>query len=136
MVAVLGITAYRAAYGRPRATAGKQPERLGGAQLWVVPNPSGLNAHSTLASLAEAYREVAIAAGLIWARSTLRSMQTYVLAGGCFWCLDAVYRTLKGVQDVVSGYTGGHTDKPTYQRRHPPAVPVMPSRSRSSSTRR
>ena len=41
-------------------------------------------------------------------------MQTYVLAGGCFWCLDAVYRTLKGVQDVVSGYTGGHTDKPTY----------------------
>jgi peptide-methionine (S)-S-oxide reductase len=41
-------------------------------------------------------------------------MQTYVLAGGCFWCLDAVYRTLKGVQDVVSGYTGGHTDSPTY----------------------
>jgi peptide-methionine (S)-S-oxide reductase len=42
-------------------------------------------------------------------------MQTYVLAGGCFWCLDAVYRTLKGVQDVVSGYTGGVTDHPTYE---------------------
>jgi peptide-methionine (S)-S-oxide reductase len=41
-------------------------------------------------------------------------MQTYVVAGGCFWCLDAVYRSLKGVQDVVSGYTGGHTLQPTY----------------------
>jgi peptide-methionine (S)-S-oxide reductase len=42
-------------------------------------------------------------------------MQTYVLAGGCFWCLDAVYRTLKGVEDVVSGYTGGVTEQPTYE---------------------
>jgi len=42
-------------------------------------------------------------------------MQTFVLAGGCFWCLDAVYRTLKGVKDVVSGYTGGHTDHPDYE---------------------
>ncbi len=64
VVAVLGITAYRTAYGRPRAAAGKQPETLGGAQLWVVPNPSGLNAHSSLAALAGAYREVALAAGL------------------------------------------------------------------------
>jgi TDG/mug DNA glycosylase family protein len=64
VVAVLGITAYRAAYARPKAVAGRQPETLGGAQLWVVPNPSGLNAHSSLAALAEAYREVAVAAGL------------------------------------------------------------------------
>jgi peptide-methionine (S)-S-oxide reductase len=42
-------------------------------------------------------------------------MQTFVLAGGCFWCLDAVYRTLKGVRDVVSGYTGGRTDHPDYE---------------------
>jgi len=42
-------------------------------------------------------------------------MQTFVLAGGCFWCLDAVYRTLKGVKDVVSGYTGGHTRYPDYE---------------------
>jgi peptide-methionine (S)-S-oxide reductase len=42
-------------------------------------------------------------------------MQTFVLAGGCFWCLDAVYRTLKGVEDVVSGYTGGHTNYPDYE---------------------
>src|ERR1700712_807480 len=41
-------------------------------------------------------------------------MKTFVLAGGCFWCLDAVYRTLKRVQDVVSGYTGGHTNDPGY----------------------
>jgi peptide-methionine (S)-S-oxide reductase len=42
-------------------------------------------------------------------------MQTFVLAGGCFWCLDAVYRTLDGVRDVVSGYTGGRTDYPEYE---------------------
>ncbi len=42
-------------------------------------------------------------------------MQTFVLAGGCFWCLDAVYRTLSGVTDVVSGYTGGAKPSPTYE---------------------
>ena len=41
-------------------------------------------------------------------------MTTYVLAGGCFWCLDAVYRRIKGVTKVVSGYTAGALDKPTY----------------------
>ncbi len=42
-------------------------------------------------------------------------MQTFVLAGGCFWCLDAVYRVLRGVEDVVSGYTGGTTKDPSYE---------------------
>ena len=42
-------------------------------------------------------------------------MHTFVLAGGCFWCLDAVYRTLKGVSDVVSGYTGGQVPDPSYE---------------------
>jgi peptide-methionine (S)-S-oxide reductase len=42
-------------------------------------------------------------------------MHTFVLAGGCFWCLDAVYRTLKGVTDVVSGYTGGQIADPSYE---------------------
>jgi peptide-methionine (S)-S-oxide reductase len=42
-------------------------------------------------------------------------MHTFVLAGGCFWCLDAVYRTLKGVKDVVSGYTGGAVANPGYE---------------------
>ncbi|MDP3208872.1 MAG: peptide-methionine (S)-S-oxide reductase MsrA [Rhodoglobus sp.] len=41
-------------------------------------------------------------------------MHTFVLAGGCFWCLDAVYRTLSGVTEVVSGYTGGSTVNPDY----------------------
>ena len=43
-------------------------------------------------------------------------MTTYVIAGGCFWCLDAVYRRLKGVTEVVSGYAGGGTLNPTYEQ--------------------
>ena len=42
-------------------------------------------------------------------------MTTFVVAGGCFWCLDAVYRTLNGVSDVVAGYTGGAKENPTYE---------------------
>lgn len=64
VVAVLGVTAFRTAFGRPRATTGRQPDDLAGAQLWVAPNPSGLNAHATAASLAAAYREIAVAAGI------------------------------------------------------------------------
>lgn len=43
-------------------------------------------------------------------------MTSYVLGGGCFWCLDAVYRQLKGVEVVESGYAGGHDPQPTYHR--------------------
>ncbi len=68
VVAILGITAYRAAFARPAATAGRQDARLAGEQLWVVPNPSGRNAHAPLPVLAAAYREAAIAAGLPVAR--------------------------------------------------------------------
>ena len=65
VVAVAGITAYRQAFGTPKAASGRQPEDLTGAELWVVPNPSGLNAHQTIATLAEAYAEPARAAGVI-----------------------------------------------------------------------
>jgi TDG/mug DNA glycosylase family protein len=65
VVAVAGITAYRTAFRRARALSGEQPESLAGARLWVVPNPSGLNAHDTLASLAEAYAAPARAAGVL-----------------------------------------------------------------------
>jgi double-stranded uracil-DNA glycosylase len=65
VVAVLGVTAYRTAFRRPRATPGRQPDDLAGAALWVVPNPSGLNAHETVASLAEAYAVPARAAGIL-----------------------------------------------------------------------
>ena len=64
VVAVLGVTAYRTAFALPKARTGRQPGDLGGSQLWVVPNPSGLNAHASLADLAVAYREAAIAAGI------------------------------------------------------------------------
>ena len=43
-------------------------------------------------------------------------MTTYVLGGGCFWCLDAVFRRVRGVTSVVSGYAGGETDTPTYYK--------------------
>lgn len=43
-------------------------------------------------------------------------MTTYVLAGGCFWCLDAVYRRLRGVESVVSGYAGGDLPYPSYEQ--------------------
>jgi double-stranded uracil-DNA glycosylase len=52
------VTAYRTAFGRPRASTGSQPELLAGARLWVVPNPSGLNAHWTTPRLVEAFREL------------------------------------------------------------------------------
>jgi double-stranded uracil-DNA glycosylase len=61
VVAVLGVTAYRAAFGLPRATLGEQPGGLGPARLWVLPNPSGLNAHYTPAMLADVYREFRLA---------------------------------------------------------------------------
>jgi double-stranded uracil-DNA glycosylase len=64
VVAIAGITAYRQAFAVPRAVAGEQPEPLAGARLWVVPNPSGLNAHHTVATLALAYAEPARAAGV------------------------------------------------------------------------
>jgi TDG/mug DNA glycosylase family protein len=65
VVAVAGITAYRTAFRLPKATMGEQPAGLAGARLWVVPNPSGLNAHETVESLAEAYRAPAAAAGIV-----------------------------------------------------------------------
>jgi TDG/mug DNA glycosylase family protein len=65
VVAVAGITAYRSAFGARRATPGRQPEPIEGSELWVVPNPSGLNAHETVASLAVAYRAAAVAATIV-----------------------------------------------------------------------
>lgn len=79
VVAIAGITAYRTAFGHPKAKLGRQPEPLGAtesdlfgeaaaateSELWVVPNPSGLNAHETVDTLAEAYAAPARAAGLL-----------------------------------------------------------------------
>jgi double-stranded uracil-DNA glycosylase len=65
VVAVAGISAYRSAFGFPKAKPGRQPVGLGSAAVWVVPNPSGLNAHETSQSLATAYRRAAVEAGVV-----------------------------------------------------------------------
>ena len=54
-VAFLGVSTYRIAFGRPKASVGRQPERIGDSEVWVLPNPSGLNAHYQLPQLAQAY---------------------------------------------------------------------------------
>jgi TDG/mug DNA glycosylase family protein len=58
VLAVLGITAWRTGFDRPKAAIGRQPERIGGAETWVVPNPSGLNAHHQLPDLARIYAQL------------------------------------------------------------------------------
>jgi TDG/mug DNA glycosylase family protein len=57
-LAVLGVGAYRVAFDRPRAVLGRQPEPVGDTAVWVLPNPSGLNAHYQLGDLARVYREL------------------------------------------------------------------------------
>ena len=56
MVAVLGIGAYRLAFGRVEAVVGPQPDTIGGRPAWVLPNPSGLNAHYGLQGLVRHFR--------------------------------------------------------------------------------
>jgi double-stranded uracil-DNA glycosylase len=65
VVSVAGLTAYRVAFADPKAKGGEQADLLSGARVWVVPNPSGLNAHETITSLAHAYAEPAKIAGVI-----------------------------------------------------------------------
>ncbi len=57
-LAVLGVGAYRSAFGRPKAVLGRQPESLGSSLVWVLPNPSGLNAHYGAAALARLFGEL------------------------------------------------------------------------------
>jgi TDG/mug DNA glycosylase family protein len=65
LVAVLGVSAYRAAFARPKAGLGPQPELIHGARVWVLPNPSGLNAHHQLPDLARRFGDLrALAAQL------------------------------------------------------------------------
>jgi TDG/mug DNA glycosylase family protein len=61
-VAVLGITAYRGAFEQPKATLGQQHESFGDARVWVLPNPSGLNAHHQLKDLTRLFRALREAA--------------------------------------------------------------------------
>jgi TDG/mug DNA glycosylase family protein len=61
-VALLGVTAFRTAFGQPKAVTGRQAEPLEGAVAWVLPNPSGLNAHYSAADLARLFNELRQAA--------------------------------------------------------------------------
>lgn len=61
VIAILGVTAYRAAFRQPKAQMGEQPAGLGPACLWILPNPSGLNAHYTLPALAQVFRAFRLA---------------------------------------------------------------------------
>ncbi|WP_344168169.1 G/U mismatch-specific DNA glycosylase [Kribbella lupini] len=63
-LAVVGVTAYRDAFGLPKAAIGRQERVIGRTRVWVLPNPSGLNAHYTLPKLALVYGELRVAAGL------------------------------------------------------------------------
>jgi double-stranded uracil-DNA glycosylase len=62
LVAVLGLGAYRAAFARPKATMGPQAETIGGRPVWILPNPSGLNAHYKPADFARLYAEARLEA--------------------------------------------------------------------------
>jgi TDG/mug DNA glycosylase family protein len=57
-LAVVGVTAYRTAFGQPGAVVGRQDVTIGATSVWVLPNPSGLNAHSTAPQLAAMFREL------------------------------------------------------------------------------
>ncbi len=61
-LAVLGITAYRAAFHRPKARVGAQPDTVAGVPVWVLPNPSGLNAHFQLPALIDEFAQLRTAA--------------------------------------------------------------------------
>jgi TDG/mug DNA glycosylase family protein len=55
---MLGMGSYRAGFGRPAAALGPQPETLGPSRVWLLPNPSGLNAHYQLDALAAEFRRL------------------------------------------------------------------------------
>ena len=61
-LAVLGVTAYRTAFAEPRAAVGPQDRLAGGARVWILPNPSGLNAHWSAAALAGEFSQLREAA--------------------------------------------------------------------------
>ncbi|WP_245788076.1 G/U mismatch-specific DNA glycosylase [Amycolatopsis marina] len=75
-LAVVGITAYRAAFGRPKAAVGRQDERMGETNIWVLPNPSGLNAHWTPTTLAAEFRRLRLATDISGIRDSSDNIGT------------------------------------------------------------
>ncbi|SEG91277.1 G/U mismatch-specific uracil-DNA glycosylase [Actinacidiphila yanglinensis] len=72
-LAFLGVTGYRAAFGDRHASTGMQPAKIDGANAWILPNPSGRNAHFPPAALAQEFTALRIAAGLPDRRRTRHS---------------------------------------------------------------
>ncbi len=62
-VGILGVSAYRVAFAQPHASVGPQPQKLGPSLVWVLPNPSGLNAHFTPKVLARVFRQFRLSLG-------------------------------------------------------------------------
>ena len=58
VLAILGVGAYRVGFGKPKSKIGRQEEMIGNTHVWVLPNPSGLNAHQTPASLGKLFAEL------------------------------------------------------------------------------
>lgn len=56
-----------------------------------------------------------LALGALGAPQVAAGSETAIVAGGCFWCVESDFRRVDGVEDVVVGYTGGHTENPTYR---------------------
>lgn len=75
-LAVVGFGAYRIAFERPRAVGGLQPDTLGSTAIWLLPNPSGLNANHLPADLATRFEALRLAAGIPRARAGQRSATT------------------------------------------------------------
>jgi TDG/mug DNA glycosylase family protein len=80
-VAILGVSAYRTAFDDPRARFGLQERRLAGARVWVLPNPSGLNAHYQIADLERSFRELRETAGIVDRGSTLHEAKARAPSG-------------------------------------------------------
>lgn len=76
---------------------------------WPTPNKSSGAPGSGEKSLASSRKKYSSPL-----RSFLANMKTFVLGGGCFWCLDAVYQQTRGVKECISGYTGGSVPHPDY----------------------
>ena len=82
-LAVLGVTAYRAAFARPDAAVGLQQDTIGSTRLWILPNPSGLNAHYPPRALATEFARLRVAAGLPDRSRRLEDATLYRRKGAC-----------------------------------------------------
>lgn len=72
LVAIVGLTAYRTAFARPKARIGRQEEQIGERPVWILPNPSGLNAHYKPADFARLYSQACAYADALAASSSSR----------------------------------------------------------------